>query len=244
MLFACAAGAVRVERSPNEVPLIVVRGISFGVRSRLMSQQVIIPLFPLPVTVFPGEELPLHIFEERYKLMVGLCLERGPQSMFGISYVEKGTMADIGCAVSVERVLERYPDGRLDIRARGRQRYILREFLERQSFAEARVDFFEDAADEEAHYELRERVVALHTRFTELTSGKPVMHDYSMSADVSFALASDAGLPHPIRQQLLEMLSEKARLDFLATYFQKANEDISTRREIREKAGSNGHLKH
>lgn len=219
-----------------------------------MATQLIIPLFPLPLTVFPGEELPLHIFEERYKLMIGLCLDRGPNALIGVTFVDSGTMADIGCAVSIERILERYPDGRLDITTRGRARFIMRELIERHAYAEARVELFEDPPEADSssdmdrsaqsRHELRERVVALHTRFTELTSGKPVMHDYRLTDLLSFTLAVDAGLPHTLRQKLLEMLSEKSRLEFLADYFQKANEDISKRREIRQTVGTNGFLKH
>ena len=77
-----------------------------------------LPLFPLEVVLFPGTQLPLHIFEERYRLMIGDAVDR--HSEFGVILQSGGKLASIGCAVIVERVTHRYDDGRFDVEARGR----------------------------------------------------------------------------------------------------------------------------
>src|SRR3954470_3615708 len=76
-----------------------------------------LPLFPLGIVLLPSEMVQLHIFEERYKLMIGECLERG--SEFGIVWLSDERLHDIGCTAHVTEVLERYDDGRLDILVAG-----------------------------------------------------------------------------------------------------------------------------
>ena len=76
-----------------------------------------ISLFPLDVVLFPGAPLPLHIFEERYKEMIGLCLQQ--QSSFGVVRAQSEGLAIIGCTARIEQVLERMDDGRLNILTRG-----------------------------------------------------------------------------------------------------------------------------
>lgn len=204
----------------------------------------IIPLFPLPIIIFPDERLPLHIFEPRYKLMIQRCLKLGQDARFGVSFVEEDRIADIGCTAAIDGIITEYSDGRYDISARGGERFCIKNILDRAEYLEAEVEYLSDPENERVEVQLRDRVFALHARFTELTSGRPVMHDYSHAAVVSFSLASDAGLPNQLRQQLLEMIGEGKRLAFLAQHFQKMNEEISSKHEVREKVGSNGFLKH
>src|SRR5689334_22045857 len=75
------------------------------------------PLFPLGLVLIPRELVPLHIFEERYKLMIGECLEQ--QTEFGIVWLSDDGLKDIGCGARIERVLERFEDGRLNILVEG-----------------------------------------------------------------------------------------------------------------------------
>ena len=81
----------------------------------------LIPLFPLQVVVFPRTRLPLHIFEERYKEMVGDAIR--DESEFGIVLAKDEGIVNAGCTVMVEKVLEMYPDGRMDILTRGQRRF-------------------------------------------------------------------------------------------------------------------------
>ncbi len=81
----------------------------------------LLPLFPLQLVAFPGTAVPLHIFEDRYKTMVGDCERSGAE--FGIVLAKDGGIVNAGCTVVVETVLERYPDGRFDVLTRGRRRF-------------------------------------------------------------------------------------------------------------------------
>src|SRR4029077_5188354 len=77
------------------------------------------PLFPLGLVALPSELVPLHIFEERYKAMMARCLEE--ESEFGIVGLADDGLREIGCACEIAEVLERLPDGRLNLVARGKR---------------------------------------------------------------------------------------------------------------------------
>src|SRR3954452_15477343 len=81
----------------------------------------LLPLFPLSLVVFPRTRLPLHIFEERYKEMIGIAIRE--ESEFGIVLAKDEGIVNAGCTVKVERVLHRYPDGRMDILTMGQRRF-------------------------------------------------------------------------------------------------------------------------
>ena len=84
-------------------------------------QQGLLPLFPLEVVLMPGGHLPLHIFEERYKEMIGEAIRNNTE--FGIVLVNRGALVEVGCTAVVQGVLQEYPDGRLDIVTQGRRRF-------------------------------------------------------------------------------------------------------------------------
>lgn len=102
----------------------------------------LLPLFPLQIVALPGTPVPLHIFEERYRIMVGECERTG--SEFGIVLAKDGGIVNAGCTVIVESVLERYPDGRFDILARGQRRFIVKSIDQRLDWLRGEVEFFED----------------------------------------------------------------------------------------------------
>jgi Lon protease-like protein len=89
-----------------------------------MSEVSWIPLFPLGVVLLPGNSLPLHIFEERYKSMVGECLEK--KEVFGVVYYNGAQITPSGCTAGIVAIRKRYPDGRLDIITRGEKRLATR----------------------------------------------------------------------------------------------------------------------
>ena len=80
-----------------------------------------IGLFPLNVVLLPGERVPLHIFEERYKDLIGACIENSEE--FGLLLAEETELRTIGTSASVIDVLNRYDDGRMDIIVEGRDRF-------------------------------------------------------------------------------------------------------------------------
>ena len=102
----------------------------------------LLPLFPLHVVVFPRTHLPLHIFEERYKEMVGNALR--DNSEFGIVLAKDDGIVNAGCTVIVEKVLKKYPDGKMDILACGRRRFEVVMLDEEKDYLRGEVQFFDD----------------------------------------------------------------------------------------------------
>src|ERR1035437_735986 len=102
----------------------------------------LIPLFPLQLVVFPRTHIPLHIFEDRYKEMVGEAIRDG--SEFGIVLSKEDRILNAGCTVMVEKVLEMYPDGRMDILTRGQRRFEIVSLNEEKEYLQGEVEFFDD----------------------------------------------------------------------------------------------------
>ncbi len=102
----------------------------------------LLPLFPLQIVAFPGAAIPLHIFEERYKEMVGEAEAAGTE--FGIVLVKEDGVVNAGCTVTVESVLKRYPDGTFDVLTRGQRRFSLVSIDQELAYLRGEVEYFED----------------------------------------------------------------------------------------------------
>ena len=118
----------------------------------------LLPLFPLQLVAFPGSAIPLHIFEERYKQMVGEAETSGTE--FGIVLAKDNGIVNAGCTVVVEKVTERYPDGRFDVVARGQRRFSLISIDQEKDYLRGEVDYFDDDDWEAATPELRAKALA------------------------------------------------------------------------------------
>lgn len=211
------------------------------------SSPQIIPLFPLPMVIFPGEVIPLHIFEERFKDLMRDCmgpsLEPSEASVFGISLTEHRSIRPVGCAVRVEKILKRYPDGKLDLVVLGIQRYQLIQVLDTdKTYPEISVVYFEDD-EPKASSKTSEQSIALHIRLVELAKGRPPQMNYPNDIPLSFSLAHQAGLELPQRQTLLEMRSESARLEYLINFYQRVIPTLSEHSEVQERIRANGFLR-
>jgi Lon protease-like protein len=101
-----------------------------------------IGLFPLPIVLLPGEYVPLHIFELRYKELIGECLDAGLE--LGLVFSDNEGMRTIGTRAVPARVLRRYPDGRLDIVIKGQLRFRVMKLTEGRSFPTAKAQGFHD----------------------------------------------------------------------------------------------------
>ncbi len=106
-----------------------------------------LPLFPLQVVLLPGQRLPLHIFEERYKIMIGECIE--DEAPFGVVLVGKGGIHKIGCVARVTEVFEKFPDGRMNILTLGEQRFEVFRIYDSQPYFEGEVSDFHDEEGED-----------------------------------------------------------------------------------------------
>src|SRR5579862_9021171 len=103
-------------------------------------QQGLLPLFPLQVVLLPGAELPLHIFEDRYKEMIGEVLRDHVE--FGVVLANDKGIVNTGCTAIVDKVLRTYPDGRMDILTRGRRRFEIMRIDDERPFLRGAVEFF------------------------------------------------------------------------------------------------------
>jgi Lon protease-like protein len=194
------------------------------------------PLFPLGLVALPSELIPLHIFEERYKTMIGRCLEE--QSEFGIVWLSDDGLRPIGCACEIAEVLERLPDGRINLIARGTRPFRIDARQEELPYPAGVVEFLDDQP-EDADTEL---ATGAHEAYSELvkqaTDRTPdpadiaQMSAYQMAATVEFGL--DA------KQGLLDLRSESARLKLVTRLFRAAIKRLDFVERAQARARSNG----
>lgn len=198
-----------------------------------------IPLFPLNVVVCPNEPLSLHIFEERYKEMITLCIQESRP--FGVILVHESSLKNVGCTVGIAEVNKVYSDGRMDIKTVGIQRFNIVSIDRRKSFLQASVSYFEDEAPE-ADSELKSKVIELHREL--LTVAKAAVDETIYShPQTSFIISHSAGLELLDKQSLLEMRSENERLKFLEIHFHEVIAKIKHYEELKNLIHSNGHYK-
>jgi Lon protease-like protein len=199
----------------------------------------LLSLFPLEVVLFPGTPLPLHIFEPRYKEMIGECLSQG--STFGVIRALEGGMADVGCTAEIITVTKEYPDGRLDIVTEGRKRFEVLQLNQERSFLRAEVLWIEDEAGTPSE-EQTSRAVQLHS---DILSMAGAVQDLSAAdhAALSFYLAGSLPLDLDFKQKLLALRAESQRIAALTQYLEAVVPKLRRSAKAREKAGGNGHAR-
>ena len=208
-----------------------------------MSAQTIIPLFPLAVVAFPGQMLPLHIFESRYKAMIADCRVDGSDGdfrPFGISFGQDTTIhSPVGCSVVVEKIMNEYEDGRLDLITVGQERYRIVEIYEDRPYLTAAVEFFGDEEEEvdsglvEKAQEQFWQLLGLVEEESGALLEKPALKE-------SFQFAQASGLSLETKQRLLEITSENRRLQALVEHFGGLIPTLRERREEKKRVESNG----
>lgn len=198
------------------------------------------PLFPLGLVLYPEEELPLHIFETRYREMTDACLET--DSPFGIVLTQDGVMSKVGCSAQIESVVQSYDDGRKDIIVSGVERFRVVDVMEEKSYLTGQVEFIVDDA-QEIDIHLRERVIAQHIKLLELAGRMPAPTNYSNRTYLSFFIAHNAGLTLEQKQEVLEMDGELDRLAYLVSHLEQFLPMVEEVEAIRSKVSSNGHFK-
>jgi Lon protease-like protein len=196
------------------------------------------PLFPLGLVLLPGEAVPLHIFEERYKLMIGECLEG--ESEFGILWLADDGLREVGCAAEIAQVLERFEDGRLNILVRGTRPFRLDRRIGDLPYPAGDVELLEDEAS--ADDEMLEHARASYADLVEeVTDSRP---DPEALAQLgAYGMAATLEIAPGAKQALLELRSEPARLEQLEALFAEALKRIRTAAKVAEHASGNGHLK-
>ncbi len=198
----------------------------------------LLPLFPLDVVLFPGTALPLHIFEPRYKEMIGECLAQ--HRTYGVVRVLDQGLAEIGCTAEIITVVKEYPDGRLDLVTEGRQRFELLRVNQERSFLQAEVLMIDDEpgtppqADGSRAVQLHSELLAMAGARQDLSGAGPTL--------LSFQLAGSVPLDLDFKQKLLALRSEPERLSLLISYLETILPNLRRAANTREKAGGNGHV--
>jgi Lon protease-like protein len=193
-------------------------------------------LFPLGIVLLPTEQIPLHIFEDRYQELIAECLEE--EREFGLVYADDSGLREIGTRAAVTEVLDRFDDGRMNIVVEGRERFRLVELTEGRSFHTGRVEPVADDGDRADDADA-ERAVALFHRLVALT-GAEVEGPPLESAQLSFALAGRFELAPELKQRLLALTSERRRMALLAELLEGAAAAVERERETAERAQGNG----
>ena len=200
--------------------------------------EALLPLFPLDVVLFPGIPLPLHIFEPRYKEMIGECLAQ--HRMFGIVRVVEQGLAEVGCTAEIITVVKEYSDGRLDLVTEGRGRFEVVRVNQERSFLQAEVLMIDDEPGTPSRA-VSARAVQLHSELLAIAGAK---QDLSPAdpALLSFYLAGSLPLDLDFKQRLLSLRSEPERLSLLISYFETIIPNLRRAAAARQTAGGNGNV--
>ena len=195
-----------------------------------------IGLFPLEMVLLPTERVPLHIFEPRYRELIGECLEEGRE--FGLVLADDQGLREVGTRAAVTDVLERFDDGRLNVVVEGRERFRLVGLTSGRSFQTGEVETHEDEQGEPAR-EARARAHAQLLRVADLAGAD--VGDLEAADATAFALAARVAFEPQLKQRLLELRSEAARLETLIDLLERAARSIEAQQESNRIAQTNGH---
>ena len=179
-------------------------------------QDGLLPLFPLQVVLLPGAQLPLHIFEERYKEMIGEVIRDHEE--FGVVMASEKGIVSTGCTATIDAVLRKYPDGRMDILARGRRRFEIERLNDERSFLRGQVEFFDDEPEPAGDPALRASAIEGFNEFQKISSNDPLDAAFAADPQLSFRLAQAVN-DLTFRQLLLVSRSERDRIRRLAEFF-------------------------
>ena len=210
-----------------------------------MQSETTIPLFPLGLVLMPELPLPLHIFEERYKLMIGECLAENRE--FGIAFFNGTDIESAGCTARILKVLKRYEDGRLDILTVGQRRFLIKEIFESKAYLQASVSFFDDdeQAEDRSSWDLAEKGLVLLKQFASIQASE---QEYQLTEkldykSISFIIAGCEGFSHEEKQRFLEMTSTAERLKKSVEALEKIIQRMKITAEIHKIIGGNGNMK-
>jgi ATP-dependent Lon protease len=195
-----------------------------------------IGLFPLGIVLLPTERVPLHIFEARYRELIGECVDEDRE--FGLLYADEGGVRELGTRARVAAILERFDDGRLNIVVEGGRRFVVERLTQGRSFMTAEVVDVEDESTE-ADSDARTDAAGAFRALAALAGAETEFDEES--PQLSFELAAQVELAVDEKQRLLESRSEQERLELVAELFHDARRTLIATRELGERAKRNGH---
>jgi ATP-dependent Lon protease len=198
-----------------------------------------IPLFPLDVVLLPGTQLPLHIFEPRYKEMIARCINEKLE--FGMILAASTAIASFGCTAEIAQKIKDYPDGRMDIQVEGRAAFQLTELLEEKEYYEGNVEYVvDDLSSLDAEKE--SQLIATFEQCHVLLYGRSWLNSAPDEAStLAFRMAGLAPMELEKRQALLEMPAERDRREYVLHWMNEFLPKLAGRQRARRRAGGNGH---
>lgn len=197
----------------------------------------ILPLFPLQLVAFPGSAIPLHVFEPRYREMVGEA--EANNSEFGIVLSKDGGVVNAGCTVTVERVVERYPDGRFDVVTRGRRRFALLELDNQRSYLRGQVEYFDDEDLSSPAAQLRDRAMNAYAEVRRVQASAPVEEPDPENPFFGFQLARAVN-DLDFQNMVLRSRSETARLEQFVEFVREYVPRAAYAEKMKKLAPQNG----
>ena len=201
--------------------------------------QVRLPLFPLNVVLLPGADMPLHIFEPRYRQMVRDCLEA--KSPFGMLLALPNGMAGTGCTAEILEVTSRYGDGRCDILTVGREPFRIVELFPEEPLMRGDVDFLEDRPVPVNPRISRELIELYETCHTLIFDDYPRDPAESAEDKISYRIASRLPMDLLWKQRVLELRSEAERQERLVAYLREWAPHLQQEDTLRAQTAGNGH---
>lgn len=197
------------------------------------------PLFPLGLVALPTELVPLHIFEDRYKLMMDECLEAGAE--FGIVWLADDGLKGVGCACEISEVLERMDDGRLNVLTRGTRPFRLVERQDELPYPAGEIEFLPDRDEDEDPAVAEEAREAYAELVEQVTDRRPDPDELARLSAYGMAATVDFGLD--AKQGLLDLRSENARLKLVTRLFRAASKRLDFVDRAQARARSNGKVR-
>jgi Lon protease-like protein len=198
-----------------------------------------IPLFPLNVVLLPGANLPLHIFEPRYREMVKDCLKH--KSAFGMLLSMPNGVARVGCTAEIVEVVKRYPDDRMDILTVGRDPFRVVDLFSDNPLLEGQVDYLEDRESPCSPGIQRELVELYEACHTLIYDDYPKNPQGATADELSYLVAGTLPMDLLWKQQILELRSESDRQERLVAYLREWAPHLQKSEAMRQRADGNGH---
>jgi Lon protease-like protein len=196
-----------------------------------------IGLFPLELVLLPSERVPLHIFEDRYKELISECVTDA--SEFGLILETEDGLREVGTMTGVLEVIHTFDDGRLNVLVEGHDRFRLAYETDGRSFRTAEIEPLADEDEAPTDAEVEE-AMAVFRRLVQVAEAEEIEEPGAGAAALSFQLASKVDFGHEVKQELLELQSERQRLVRLVELLERAVAGLTREREVRDRASGNG----
>jgi ATP-dependent Lon protease len=196
-----------------------------------------IGIFALPTVLVPGERMPLHIFEDRYKRLIGDCLKQ--EDDFLLLYTDEDGTRELGCAARVEEVLDQLEDGRMNIVVAGTEVLRVKEITRGRQYTTALV---EPAAEDLSAGEETGPVLDLYRQIAAAGGGDP--EEDLQAGPLSYVIMARVDFPAAEKQRVLELRSESERLMAIVDLLARGLQALAQIEEIRERAQTNGKVPH